>query len=170
MTVVCLLYKIRRYCMNPFMVLYQHRTCQCRLHVVLFRTSVQSVHRYIGSAASPRCRTSQYRMTFIPLPVYLWIDIADSVFNVMVMAGFKSTPSTFSFALAARCLSSYTVLFFLLSFYRLVLWGWGHYTHRVQIALSQPCIAELFVIIIIIIIINKPMLTDKNGQRLHTWN
>ena len=32
----------------------------------------------------------------------------------------------------------------LLSFYGLVLWGWGLRTDRVLIALSQPCIANLF--------------------------
>ena len=31
----------------------------------------------------------------------------------------------------------------LLSFYGLVLWGWGFWTDRVLIALSQPCIADL---------------------------
>ena len=32
----------------------------------------------------------------------------------------------------------------LLSFYGLVLWGWGLRTDRVLIALSQPCIANFF--------------------------
>ena len=31
-----------------------------------------------------------------------------------------------------------------LSFYRLVLWGWGLWTDRVLIALFQPCIADFF--------------------------
>ena len=32
----------------------------------------------------------------------------------------------------------------LLSFYELVLWGWGLRTDRVLIALSQPCITNIF--------------------------
>ena len=42
---------------------------------------------------------------------------------------------------------------FLLSFYGLVLWGWFLRTDRVLIALSQPCITNLFSIIIIIIML-----------------
>ena len=40
---------------------------------------------------------------------------------------------------------------FLLSFYRLVLWGWGLRTDMVYITLSQPCTADLLLLIIIII-------------------
>ena len=45
------------------------------------------------------------------------------------------------------CLLTFCLLLFslsLLSFYGLVLWGWGLRTDRVLIALSQPCIANLF--------------------------
>ena len=38
-----------------------------------------------------------------------------------------------------------------LSFYELVLWGWGLRTDRLLIALSQPCTVNLFLMIIIII-------------------
>ena len=39
----------------------------------------------------------------------------------------------------------------LLFLYRLVVWGWGLRTCRVSISLSPPCIANIFLIIIIII-------------------
>ena len=39
----------------------------------------------------------------------------------------------------------------LLSVYWLVLWGWGLRTDRVYITLSQPCTADIFLIIIIVI-------------------
>ena len=45
------------------------------------------------------------------------------------------------------CSLTFCLLLFslsLLSFYGLVLWGWGLRTDRVLIALSQPCIANLF--------------------------
>ena len=46
------------------------------------------------------------------------------------------------------------LLFFHFSFtvYRLLLLGWGLRTDRVYITLSQPCTADLLIIIIIIII------------------
>ena len=38
----------------------------------------------------PRCRTSQYRRTFIHLSVSLWNDLADPVFDIVLLACFKS--------------------------------------------------------------------------------
>ena len=46
------------------------------------RTSVHSV--------SLRCRTSQYRRTFIALSLSLWNDLGDPVFDCVGLAGFKS--------------------------------------------------------------------------------
>ena len=45
-------------------------------------------HRY--TYAPPRCRTSQYRRTFIPLSVSLWNDLSDPVFDGVGLAVFKS--------------------------------------------------------------------------------
>ena len=53
-------------------------------------------HRYIY--APPRCRTSQYRRTFVPLSVTLWNDLADPVFDGVGLAGFKRRANAFSFA------------------------------------------------------------------------
>ena len=39
--------------------------------------------------APPRCRTLQYRRTFIPLSVSLWDDLSDPVFDGVGPAGFK---------------------------------------------------------------------------------
>ena len=49
-------------------------------------------HRYIY--AHPRCRTSQYGST-IPLSVSLWNDLADLIFDGVVLAGLKSTANAF---------------------------------------------------------------------------
>ena len=57
------------------MVLSLYRTCQCGLHAVLW---------------PPRCRTLQYRRTFIPFSVSLWNDLANSVIDGVGLAGFKS--------------------------------------------------------------------------------
>ena len=53
-------------------------------------------HRY--TYAPPRCRTSQYRITFIPLSVYLWNDLVDPVFDGVGLAGFKSRSNAFLLA------------------------------------------------------------------------
>ena len=53
-------------------------------------------HRY--TYAPPRCRTSQYRRTFIPLSVSLWNDLADPLFDGVGLAGYKSW--AFAFLLA----------------------------------------------------------------------
>ena len=53
-------------------------------------------HRY--TYAPPRCRTSQYRMTFIALSVSLWNDLVDPVFDGVGLAGFKSRSNAFLLA------------------------------------------------------------------------
>ena len=40
--------------------------------------------------ASPRCGTSQYRITVVPLSVSLWNDLGDPVFDGVRLAGFQS--------------------------------------------------------------------------------
>ena len=55
------------------MVLYLDRMRQCGLHAVLCMVA----HRYTYSP--PRRRTSQYRMTFIPISVSLWNALVDPV-------------------------------------------------------------------------------------------
>ena len=61
-------------------------------------------HRY--TFAPPRCRTSQYRRTFIfrtsqyrsTLSVSLWNDLVDPVFDGVGLAGFKSRSNAFLLA------------------------------------------------------------------------
>ena len=48
--------------------------------------------------APPRCRTSQYHRTFIPLSVALWNDLSDPVFDGVGLAGFKSRANAFLLA------------------------------------------------------------------------
>ena len=99
-------------------------------------------HRY--TYAPPRCRTSQYRRTFIPWSVSLWNDLIDPVFNGVGLAGFKSRTNAFLLAqLLAHFLSPAVFLFSSFILW-LVIWGWGLRTNRVLIALSQPCIANFF--------------------------
>ena len=50
-------------------------------------------HRYTYAAS--RCKTSQYRRTFIPVSVSRWNDLADLVFNGVGLAVFKSRANSF---------------------------------------------------------------------------
>ena len=53
---------------------------------------------YRYTCAPPRCRTSQYSMTFVPLSVSLSNDLADPVFDGVGLAGFKSRANDFLLA------------------------------------------------------------------------
>ena len=116
--VLCMLYKIR---CNPVYPLdgaltgpyVPVRVTRCAL----------IAHRY--TYAPPRCRTSEYSRTFIPLSVSLWNDLANPVFDGVGLAGFKSRANVFFIGLSC---SIPTIIFYsfslsLLSVYRLVLLG-----------------------------------------------
>ena len=45
---------------------------------------------HLYTYTSPRCRTSHYRRTFIPLSVSLWNELADPVFDGVGLVSFKS--------------------------------------------------------------------------------
>ena len=81
--VLCMLYKVRCNSM--------HSLC-CALPVPYVPARVTRgtliAHRY--AYAPPRCRTSQYRKSFVPLSISLWNDLADPVFDGVGLAGFKS--------------------------------------------------------------------------------
>ena len=53
-------------------------------------------HRH--SFTPSRCRTSQYRKTFVSLSVSLWNDLSDPVFDGVGLAGFKSRANAFLLA------------------------------------------------------------------------
>ena len=53
-------------------------------------------HRHLF--APPRCRTSQYRRSFMRLSVSLWNDRSDPVFDGVELEGFKSRANAFLLA------------------------------------------------------------------------
>ena len=53
-------------------------------------------HRHLF--APPRCRTSQYRRSFVPVSVSLWNDHSDPVFDDVGLVGFKSRANAFLLA------------------------------------------------------------------------
>ena len=88
---LCMLYKIRHNSMHPLCgalpVPYVPVRVTCGTLIA---------HRY--TYAPPRYRTSQYRMTFIPLSVSLWNDLVEPVFDGVGLAGFKSMSNAFLLA------------------------------------------------------------------------
>ena len=110
------------------------------------RRGVAATVTHRNNYTPSRSRNSQYSKTFIPLSVTLWNDLADPVFDGVGLAGFKSKDNDFLLlAKAARPFFIFYRFLFLFCLYMgLVLWAWGLHTDRVSIALSQPCIEEIF--------------------------
>ena len=91
MAELCMLHKIRCNSMHP---LYGALPVPY-VPVRVIRGTVIA-HRY--TYAPPRCRTSQYRRTFIPWSVSLWNDLGDPVFDGVGLAGLKSRVNAFLLA------------------------------------------------------------------------
>ena len=89
--VLCILYKIR---LNPVHPL--NGALPGPYVPVLVTRGALDGHQY--TYVPPRCRTSQYRMTFIPVSVYHWNDLANPVFDGVGLTGFKSSANAFLLA------------------------------------------------------------------------
>ena len=85
--VLCMLYKIRCNLMHPLC-----GTLPVPYVPVQVTRGTLIAHRY--TYVPPRCRTSQYHRTFIPLSVSLW-DLVDTVFDGVGLAGLKSRSNAF---------------------------------------------------------------------------
>ena len=81
--VLCMLYKIRCNPVNPLNAALPGPCVPVRV-----TRGTLVTHQY--TYAPPRCRTLQYSRTFIPFSVSLWNDLANSAFNGVGLAGFKS--------------------------------------------------------------------------------
>ena len=120
-----------------FMVLFLRRMCRCELHAVLL-SHIGTLMRLL--AAEPLsiaghlfpglCLCGTILLT--PCPILCDWRVSRA----------RSMPFNWPSCLLTFCLLLFSLS--LLSFYGLVLWGWGLRTDRVSIALSQPCIADLF--------------------------
>ena len=73
-------------------------------------------HRY--TYVPPRCRASQYRMTFIHLSVSLWNKLADYVSDCVGLEGFKNSANVFFIDLS--CSIHFNFYIFLLIFLSLL--------------------------------------------------
>ena len=88
------------------------------LSYVLARVTRGALVSHGRSVAPPRCRTSQYCRTFVPLSVSLWNNLSDPVFDGRRLAGFKSRATAF---LLAQSALSFCLLLFSFS---LTCMGW----------------------------------------------
>ena len=86
--VLCMLYKIRCNQMHPLCGALPVPYLPVRVTL-----GALIAHRY--TYAPPRCRTSQYLRTFIPISVSFWNDLVDPVFDGVGLAGFKSRSNAF---------------------------------------------------------------------------
>ena len=84
----CMLYKIRCNSVHPLKGGLPGPYVPVRV-----TRSVLVAHRF--TYAPPRCKTSQFRRTFIPLLVSLWNDLANPVFDCMGLADLKSRANPF---------------------------------------------------------------------------
>ena len=89
--VLCILYKFRYNPMHPL------NGAQPGPYVpVLVTRGALVAHWY--TYTPPRCRTSQHRRTFVHLSVSFWNVLADSVYDEVGLAGFKSVAIAFLLA------------------------------------------------------------------------
>ena len=89
--VLCMLYKIRCNSVHPLNGALPGLYVPVRVtHGALIS------HRY--TYAPLRCRTSQYRSTFIPFSMSLWNDLANHIFDGVGLGGFKSIANGFLMA------------------------------------------------------------------------
>ena len=88
---LCMLFKIKSNPIKPLsgaLPLLYEPACVTR--------GALDAHR--NSFTPPRCRTSQYRRSFVPLSVSLWNNLSDPVFDGVGLAGFKSRANAFLLA------------------------------------------------------------------------
>ena len=86
--ILCILYKIR---CNPMHTL--NGALPGTIKPVRVTLGALVAHRY--TYAPPRCRTSQFRRTFVSLSLSLRNDLADPIFDGVVLAGFKTRANAF---------------------------------------------------------------------------
>ena len=88
---LCMLFEIKSNPMHPL-------NGALPLPYVLARVTRGALFVHRHSFAPPRCRTSQYRRTFVPFSVSLWNDLSDPAFDGVGLAGFKRRANAFLLA------------------------------------------------------------------------
>ena len=79
---------------------------------VSLRVTRGALVAHLYTYAPPRCRTSQHRITFIPLTVYMRNELGNSVFDKCETGGFYEEDQCFFMVMVSRSHLSSTVLGF----------------------------------------------------------
>ena len=88
---LCILFEIKSNPMHPLIGALP-------LPYVPARVTRGALVAHWHSFGPPRCRTSEYRRTFVLLSLSLWNDLSDPVFDGVGLAGFKSRANAFLLA------------------------------------------------------------------------
>ena len=88
---LCMVFKIKNNSMHPL-------NGALIMPYVPVRVTHGALVAHSHSFAPPRCRTSQYRRTFVLLSVSLWNYLGDPVIDGVGLAGFKSRANDFLLA------------------------------------------------------------------------
>ena len=120
-----------------FVVLYLCLMCQSGLHAALW-SHIGILMRLL--TAEP-CSTAGLLFPSEYLSGTIWLTLYSMVQDWWVS---RAGPMPFCWPSCSLvfCLQLFSLS--LLFLYRLVVWGWGHWTDKVSISLSQPCIAIFF--------------------------
>ena len=89
---LCKLFKIKSNPMHPLI------SGAMPLPYVSVRVNRGALVAHSHLFAPPRCTSSQYRRSFVPLSVSLWNDLSDPVFDGVGLAGFKRRANAFLLA------------------------------------------------------------------------
>ena len=120
-----------------FMVLFLCRMCRCGLHTVL----LSRIGTLMCLLAAEPLSIAGHLFPSQCLCGTILVTPCSMVWDWRVSRA-RSMPFDWPSCSLTFCLQLFSLS--LLSFHGLVLWGWGLRTDRVLIALSQPCIADLF--------------------------
>ena len=148
---MCMLYNIRCNPMHPLNGALPGQYVPVRV-----TRGALVAHRF--TYGLPRCRTSQYRRTFISFSLSLWNDLGSPTPCIRWCGtiGFQEQGQCIFIGLSC---SIPTIVFCYFSpshlpVYRLVLWGWGLWTGNVYITLSALHCPPFLIIIILLFLAN----------------
>ena len=148
---LCMLFKIKS---NPMHPLSRALPLPC----VPARVTRGALVAHRHSFAPPRCRTSQYRRTFVPLSVSLWNDLSDPVLDGVGPAVLRAEPMV-------SCWHDLLFFFILLFYIFLTSMGWlcgAGIFGLIECSHSFPALHRGLQLIIIIIIKFNTYLYDSD--------
>ena len=110
-----MLFKIKSNPMHPLSGAEgMHRSKLCIPPYEPARVTRGALIAHVHSFAPPRCRTSQYRRTFVPLTLSLWNDLCDPEFDGVGLVVSRAEPMLPVGMICSFFFDSYCFIFFFL--------------------------------------------------------